>query len=89
MRVEINLIGGDIYVNNRKIAFAVPFDPDNPHLQESATKYKVYTSVDWLLGWVKVGLMSQGHYVPHFPLAETDSFEAVEPHLEVKDGAEK
>jgi len=86
MRVEIHLIGGDIYVNNRKIIFAVPFNPDNPAIEKQGTKYKEYTSVDWLIAWAKVGLMSQGHTVPDFPAGRVENFHAVEPHLEVQNG---
>jgi len=88
MRVEIHLIGGDVYVNGKKIIFAVPFNPDNPSIENPATKYKEYTSVDWLIAWAKVGLMSQGHIVPDFPCGRVENFHAVEPHLEVQNGSQ-
>jgi hypothetical protein len=84
MRVELHLIGGDIYCNGKKIAFAVPFNPDNPTTEQEHGKYKIYTSVDWLIAWAKVGLMSQGHSVPDFPMGPVENFHAVEPHLEVQ-----
>jgi len=88
MRVEIHLIGGDIYVNNRKVAFAVSFNPENPTTETEHGKYKTYTSVDWLIAWAKVGLLSQGHSVPDFPMGRIENFHAVEPHLEVQSGDE-
>lgn len=57
-RVEIHRIGGDIYVNNTKIVFAVDFDPSDP---KAHTRGK---NVDWLLDWVRIGMLSRGHIVP-------------------------
>lgn len=66
-RVEMCRIDGDIYVNGVKIAFAVDFN--NP-----PTAKPQFQNVDWLLGWAKIGLMSKGHTVPHFPARATAEF---------------
>lgn len=70
MRVEITHIGGDIYVNGVKVAFAIDFvNPPKPTPE--------FRNVEWLLGWAKIGLMSLGHEVPHFETRDTKSFDAV------------
>lgn len=68
-RVEIARIGGDIYINGVKKAFAVDFT--NP---PSASPQ--FDEVDWLLGWAAIGLMSKGYTVPHFPNKTVAEFES-------------
>lgn len=69
VRVDVARIGGDIYVNGVKRVFAVDFS--NP-----PTANPQFVTVDWLLGWAKIGLMSKGHTVPHFAHRATVEFEA-------------
>ena len=68
-RVEILRISGDIYINGVKKLFAVDFD--NP-----PTAVPQYETVEWLIGWAKIGLMSKGHVAPHFPNKEIAEFES-------------
>lgn len=70
-RVEISRIGGDIHINGEKKAFAVDFN--NP-----PTATPQFENVDWLIGWAKIGLMSKGHIVPHFPAKSMAEFEGGE-----------
>lgn len=73
MRVEINRIAGDIYINGEKKIFAVDFDAKNP--KKNAEEY----NVDWLIGWAKVGLLSMGHTVPHFEIKGIQEFGNTQP----------
>jgi len=62
-RVDIQRINGDVYINGIKKIFAVDAGQNaNPTFDE----------VDWLIGWVKIGLASKGHTVPHFPAGRKD-----------------
>ena len=74
-RVEILRVSGDVYINGVKKIFAVDFD--NP-----PTANPQYHSVDWLLGWAKIGLLSKGHIVPHFPHKTMAAFDADAPETE-------
>lgn len=57
-RVEILRIEGDVYINGKRSVFMV----------DAGDRVKpTFEDVDWLLGWAKIGLMSKGHTVPHFP----------------------
>lgn len=71
MQVELHRIGGDIYLNGVKIIFAVDFD--NPPVNPPRS-----VQVDWLIGWAKVGLASQGHTFFTSELKEFASFETKE-----------
>lgn len=62
-RVEILRINGDIYINGEKKVFAADFN------RSSTVEYD---EVDWILGWAKIGLMSKGHTVPHFPAGKKE-----------------
>lgn len=57
-RVEIQRIGGDIFINGAREIFAV---------DAGQTTNVTHDNVDWLIGWAKIGLMSKGHIVPYFP----------------------
>lgn len=67
MYIELQRIHGDIYVNGQKIAFGVDFK--NPPVKNPG-----YANVDWLLGWAKLGMLSQGHTIPHFQIREIHEF---------------
>lgn len=76
MRVEIHRIGGDVYVNHDKVAFAVDFT--NP-----PTEKPQHVNIDWLLGWARIGLISRGHDVPHFEVKPLAAFETpITPRVE-------
>lgn len=67
-RVEILRINGDVYINGIKEIFAVDF---------SKTSEPQYDNLDWLIGWAKVGLISKGHTVPHFPAGRKEAMQPV------------
>lgn len=67
-RIEIARIGGDIYINGAKKAFAVDFS--NP-----PTANPQFETVEWLIKWAKIGLISRGHTVPHYPNRTKAEFE--------------
>jgi hypothetical protein len=69
MRVEINRIAGDVYINGQKIIFGIDFN--NPPTAEAQ-----YSNLEWLIGWAKIGLISRGHVVPHFQPKELSAFVA-------------
>lgn len=73
MRVEIHRIGGDIYINGQKKAFAVDFNTTDPTQQATGL------NVDWLIGWAKIGLLSHGHDIPVSHIATIADFEAMDP----------
>lgn len=73
MYVDLQRIGGDIYVNGRKLVFAVDFDPAAP------TSNGSFGNVDWLLGWAKIGLLMSGHEVPYFELKKLHVFGNTQP----------
>lgn len=65
-RVEIQRIGGDIYLNGSCLIFAVDAgNNSNPTFDE----------VDWLIGWAKVGMMSKGHTVNYFPAGRKEDMD--------------
>ena len=73
MYVEIQRIAGDIYIRGEKKVFAVDFQPKTPSVHGE------FASVDWLIGWAKIGLLSKGHTVPHFEMKHTSDFGNTEP----------
>lgn len=73
MRVELHRIGADIYINGRKVVFALDFNAINP------TLHPEFCNVDWLIAWAKVGLLSRGHNVPHFEIKDLSQFGNLQP----------
>jgi len=66
-RIELLRIGGDVYLNGRKMIFAVDFD-NPPKLTPG------HTNVDWLIGWAKIGMIKSGYNVAHFEQRDTKDF---------------
>lgn len=65
-RIEIHRIAGDIYLNGRMEIFAV---------DKGKSADVSYINVDWLIGWAKIGLMSEGYEVPHFSTGDVQDMQ--------------